>query len=210
MTCKPIATILSTNQTDWRPKRTSVNNINTHLLREWFECVDLWICSGVSIRLVVPGVQAGNRRTINVPSFGNPVPKCPLESSSCVVALVIVLRCRAAVRRRHFSVDGRGDAAAVLVVVRQRQVQQAGAGGQVDVLHVLHLRPTHGTRLRERREPSTQWALNSSFHHIELIHTLYDNSHIIRHYNTGLSDDLVESCSGLCDSVSKPEQRKIR
>lgn len=58
----------------------------------------------------------------------------------CVVDLVVVLCGRATVRRSHFSADGRRDAAApVLVVVSQRQVQQAGAGGQVDVLHVLHL-----------------------------------------------------------------------
>lgn len=56
-------------------------------------------------------------------------------------------------RRSHLSVDGRRyAAAAVLVVVGQRQVQQAGAGGQVDVLHVLHLRPTHRTQLKERKE----------------------------------------------------------
>lgn len=64
-----------------------------------------------------------------------------------MVDLVVVLCGRAAVGRGHFSVDGRGDAAAVLVVVGQRQVQQAGAGRQVDVLHVLHLRPTHRTQL---------------------------------------------------------------
>lgn len=47
--------------------------------------------------------------------------------------------------------DGRREAAAaVLVVVGQRQVQQAGAGGQVDVLHVLHLRAAHGTQLQEK------------------------------------------------------------
>lgn len=70
-------------------------------------------------------------------------------ASSCVVDLVLVLRGGAV--RGHFSADGRRDAAAVLVVVGQRQVQQAGAGGQVDVLHVLHLRPTHRTHLRERK-----------------------------------------------------------
>lgn len=61
-----------------------------------------------------------------------------MELSLCVVDLVVVVRGRAAVRI-HFSADGRGNAAAVLVVVGQRQVQQAGAGGQVDVLHMLHL-----------------------------------------------------------------------
>ena len=74
-----------------------------------------------------------------------------MQSPLCVVDLVLVLCGRAAVRSQ-FSVDGRGDAAAVLVVVGQRQVQQAGAGGQVDVLHVLHLRPAHGTQLREREK----------------------------------------------------------
>lgn len=68
-----------------------------------------------------------------------------------VVELVVVL-C-VALRRRRFPVDGRRDvaAAAVLVVVGQRQVQQAGAGGQVDVLHVIHLQPTHGTQLKETK-----------------------------------------------------------
>lgn len=70
-----------------------------------------------------------------------------------MVDLVVVLCRGAAVRRSHLSVDGRWyAAAAVLVVVSQRQVQQAGAGGQVDVLHVLHLRPTHRTQLKERKE----------------------------------------------------------
>ena len=78
-----------------------------------------------------------------------------MELSLCVVDLVLVLCCRAAVRRSQFSVDGCGGAA-VLVVVGQRQVQQAGAGGQVDVLHVLHLRPTHGTQLRDRKEKSSK------------------------------------------------------
>lgn len=41
----------------------------------------------------------------------------------------------------------------MLVVVRQRQVQQAGAGGQVDVLHVVHLRATHRAELTGAREP---------------------------------------------------------
>lgn len=63
-----------------------------------------------------------------------------MELSLCVVDLVFVLCGRAAVRGSHLSVDGCGDAAApVLVVVCQRQVKQAGAGGQVDVLHMLHL-----------------------------------------------------------------------
>lgn len=52
------------------------------------------------------------------------------------------------VRRRQVSVDGGWDGGAVLVVVGQRQVQQAGAGGQVDVLHVVHLGATHGAQLR--------------------------------------------------------------
>lgn len=51
---------------------------------------------------------------------------------------------------------GRRDAAsappAVLVVVGQRQAQQAGAGGQVHVLDVLHLRTAHGTQLRGGRD----------------------------------------------------------
>lgn len=75
-----------------------------------------------------------------------------VELSLRVVDLVVVLCGRAAVRRSHFSVDGCRDAAAgaaaMLVVVSQCQVQQAGAGGQVDVLHVLHLRPAHRTQLR--------------------------------------------------------------
>lgn len=75
-----------------------------------------------------------------------------MELSLCVVDLVVVLRGRAAVRGSHSSVDGCGNTAAVLVVVGQRQVQQAGAGGQVDVLHVLHLRPTHRTQLKEGME----------------------------------------------------------
>lgn len=112
--------------------------------------------SGVSIRLVVRGVQAGDRQTDEKCSFlmksgwlSVKVFWSLVESPLCVVDLVLILCGRAAVRSQ-FSVDGRGDAAAVLVVVGQRQVQQAGAGGQVDVLHVLHLRPTHGTQLRER------------------------------------------------------------
>ena len=76
-----------------------------------------------------------------------------VESSLCVVHLVVVLCGGAAVRGVHVSVDGCGDAAAaVLVVVGQRQAQQAGAGGQVDVLHVLHLRPAHGTQLKGKEE----------------------------------------------------------
>lgn len=39
----------------------------------------------------------------------------------------------------------------VLVVVGQLQVQQAGAGGQVDVLHVIHLGATHRTQLKGQR-----------------------------------------------------------
>lgn len=67
--------------------------------------------------------------------------------SLCVVELVFILCGGAGVRRGRVSVDGCGNIAAVLVVVRQRQVQEAGASGQVDVLHVLHLRSTHGTQL---------------------------------------------------------------
>lgn len=55
------------------------------------------------------------------------------------------------VRRRQLSVDGRREAAVVLVVVGQLQVQQAGAGGQVDVLHVIHLRATHRAQLKGQR-----------------------------------------------------------
>lgn len=65
------------------------------------------------------------------------------QSLRCVVDLVVVLGGGAGVRGGHASVDGRGAAAAVAVVVGQR----AGAGGQVDVLHVLHLGPTHRTCL---------------------------------------------------------------
>lgn len=65
--------------------------------------------------------------------------------SLCVVELVFILCGGAGVRRGRVSVDGCGNIAAVLVVVRQRQ--EAGASGQVDVLHVLHLRSTHGTQL---------------------------------------------------------------
>lgn len=71
--------------------------------------------------------------------------------SLCVVELVFILCGGAGVRRGRVSVDGRGNIAAVLVVVRQRQVQEAGASGQVDVLHVLHLRSTHGTQLGGNR-----------------------------------------------------------
>lgn len=67
--------------------------------------------------------------------------------SLCVVELVFILCGGAGVRRGRVSVDGCGNIAAVLVVVRQRQVQEAGASGQIDVLHVLHLRATHGTQL---------------------------------------------------------------
>lgn len=62
-----------------------------------------------------------------------------MELSLSVVDFVLILCGRAGVRGRHVSADGCGDVAAVLVVVGQRQVQQAGACGQVDVLHVLHL-----------------------------------------------------------------------
>lgn len=51
-----------------------------------------------------------------------------MELSLCVIELVVVLRGRATVRS-HFSVNGCRDAAAVLVVVGQRQVEQAGARG---------------------------------------------------------------------------------
>lgn len=69
-----------------------------------------------------------------------------------MVELVVVF-C-VALRRRRFSVDGRRDvtATAVLMVVGERQVQQAGAGGKVDVLHVIHLQPTHGTQLKETKK----------------------------------------------------------
>lgn len=71
-----------------------------------------------------------------------------VEMSLCVVDLVVVFCGGAAVRRGHVSVYGCWDAATVLlVVVSQRQAEQAGAGGQVDVLHVLHLRSTHRTQL---------------------------------------------------------------
>ena len=77
-----------------------------------------------------------------------------MEMSLCVVDLVVVLCGGTAVRRGHVSVDGRWDAAAVLllVVVGERQAQQAGAGGKVDVLNVLHLRATHRTQLREEKK----------------------------------------------------------
>lgn len=55
------------------------------------------------------------------------------------------------VRRRQLSVDGGREAAVVLVVVGQLQVQQAGAGGQVDVLHVIHLGATHRAQLEGQR-----------------------------------------------------------
>lgn len=80
-------------------------------------------------------------------------PKCSRWESFFVflrvVHLVVVL-CGGA---GGVSADGGGAAAgaaaaAVLVVVGERQAQQAGAGGQVDVLHVLHVRPAHGTQLR--------------------------------------------------------------
>lgn len=75
-----------------------------------------------------------------------------MELSLCVVHFVFILCGGTSVRGGHVSVDGRGDAVAELVVVGQRQVQQAGAGGQVDVLHMLHLRPTHRTQLRAKIE----------------------------------------------------------
>lgn len=64
-----------------------------------------------------------------------------------VVDLGLVFR----VRLRQVSVDGGWDGGAVLVVVGQRQVQQAGAGGQVDVLQVVHLGATHRAQLRGER-----------------------------------------------------------
>lgn len=79
----------------------------------------------------------------------------------CVVELVFVVG--AAVRRGCVSVDGGGDAAVELVVVVQRQVQEAGAGGQVDVLHVLHVRPTHRTQLRKRRRGGKKRALITKY-----------------------------------------------
>lgn len=69
-----------------------------------------------------------------------------------MVELVFILSGGAGVRRGQVSVDGRWNAAAVLVVIGQRQVQEAGASGKVDVLNVLHLGPTHGTQLRRRKE----------------------------------------------------------
>lgn len=81
----------------------------------------------------------------------------PPHPRSCVVHLVVELCGRAAVRGGRFPVDGRREAAAaVLVVVGQRQVQQAGAGGQVDVLHVRHLRAAHGTQLQEKGKRSVE------------------------------------------------------
>lgn len=66
---------------------------------------------------------------------------------------MLILRGGASVRGQHLSADGGRDAAAaVLVVVGQRQVQQAGACGQVDMLHMVHVCPTHRTQLRERKE----------------------------------------------------------
>lgn len=65
-----------------------------------------------------------------------------------VVDLGLVVR----VGRRQLSVDGGRDAAAApLVVVGQRQVEQAGAGWQVDVLHVIHLGATHRAQLEGGR-----------------------------------------------------------
>lgn len=73
-------------------------------------------------------------------------------SVSCVAELVFVLRGGAGVRGRGVPVDGRRDAAAELAVVGQRQVQEAGARGQVDVLNVLHVRPANRTQLKEGRQ----------------------------------------------------------
>lgn len=64
---------------------------------------------------------------------------------------VVHLRLVFGVRRRQLSVDGRREAAVVLVVVGQLQVQQAGAGGQVDVLHVIHRGATHRAQLKGKR-----------------------------------------------------------
>lgn len=116
--------------------------------------------------LVADGVQAGNAVgqemfllnetfiwLVQIQSVHSGVWWLFVELSLCVVDLVFVLCGRAAVRRSHFSVDGRRDvaaaaSAAMLVVVGHGQIEQAGAGGQVDVLHVLHLRPTHRTQLK--------------------------------------------------------------
>lgn len=46
---------------------------------------------------------------------------------------------------RHGAADRRRTAAAAAA---HGQVQQTGAGGQVDVLDVFHLRAAHGTRLQ--------------------------------------------------------------
>ena len=53
--------------------------------------------------------------------------------------------------RRHASVDGLGAAAVVVA----GQVEEAGAGGQVHVLDVFHLRSAHRTQLWERAENQT-------------------------------------------------------
>lgn len=64
---------------------------------------------------------------------------------------MVHLRLVFGVRRRQLSVDGGRKAAVVLVVVGHLQVQQAGAGGQVDVLHVIHLGATHRAQLKGQR-----------------------------------------------------------
>lgn len=67
-------------------------------------------------------------------------------SSSHVKDFVLVVG--AAVRRGHVSVDGCWDVTAVLVVVRQSEAEQTGACGQVHVLNMLHIGPTHRTQLK--------------------------------------------------------------
>lgn len=64
---------------------------------------------------------------------------------------MLILCGGAGVRGQLLSADGCRDAAAVPVVVGQRQVQQAGACGQVDVLHMVHLCPTHRTQLKGKK-----------------------------------------------------------
>lgn len=71
------------------------------------------------------------------------------EDFAVVVAVAVV-------RGGQIAADGRGDAAAHHVVgtlAAHGQVEQAGAGGQVDVLNVLHLRATHRTQLPGNRKP---------------------------------------------------------
>lgn len=124
--------------------------------------------------LVGRGVQARKKKKKKLKPAGKKCSQWSLvaffflvESSLCVVHLVVVLCGGAAVRGVHVSVDGRGDAAAaVLVVVGQRQAQQAGAGGQVDVLHVLHLRPTHGTQLKGKEEENIEHQVDSFLNHL--------------------------------------------